>query len=285
VVVAIGGGHGLARTLGAARRYARSLTAVVSVADDGGSSGRLRRDLDIPAPGDVRRALVALLPSPTPLGRALGRRFEAGDLEGHAFGNLLLAALATECGGFVAGLGEACRLLGTVGEVLPASEVPVTLCAEASGHRVEGQVRIMGERDISHIHLDPADARAPGAVLDAIAAADQIIVGPGSLYTSVLAALAPQGITTAVATSKALSIYVANLREQVPETAGYDLARHLEALAAHGFVPDVVLVDPHSIALGAVADGTDLRIGPLAGPNGAVHDEVALAATLAGIAR
>lgn len=280
-VVAIGGGHGLARSLGAARRYAGQITAVVSVADDGGSSGRLRRALDIPAPGDVRRALGALLPSESPLGNALSYRFEAGELAGHAFGNLLLAALAAEMGDFVSALAEACRILGTVGVVLPATTVPVTLCATVSGRPVEGQVAIMGTRDISRVTLDPADAVAPDAVLAAIAAADQIVVGPGSLYTSVLAALAPCGITTAIASSGARRVYVANLNEQVPETAGYDVGRHLRALEAHGFVPDVVLADPRKIAIGELPEGVELRIGELAGPNGAVHDELALARSLA----
>jgi len=280
-VVAIGGGHGLERTLGAARRYASQITAVVSVADDGGSSGRLRRALDIPAPGDVRRALAALLPDETPLGNALNYRFEAGELAGHAFGNLLLAALTAELGDFVAALAEACRILGTVGDVLPATTHPVTLCATVSGRPVEGQVAIMAERDISHVTLDPPDAAAPGAVLDAIAAADQVVVGPGSLYTSLLAALVPIGVTDAIASSNARRVYVANLNEQIPETAGYDVGRHLLALAAHGFVPDVVLVDPRSMPIGAIPDGVELRVGALAGPNGAVHDEVLLAEILA----
>lgn len=280
-VVAIGGGHGLARTLGAARRYARSISAVVSVADDGGSSGRLRRDLSIPAPGDIRRALLALLPSPSPLGDALGYRFEAGELRGHAFGNLLLAALTAECGSFVAGVSEACRILGTVGEILPASTVPVTLCAEASGHFVTGQVAIMGERDITRVTLDPPDATAPDAVLEAIAAAEQIIVGPGSLYTSILAALAPVGITQAIESSRARTIYVANLKEQVSETAGYDVGRHLLALGAHGFVPDVVLVDARSIEIGEIDSGVEVRVADFAGVNGATHDEFRLGELLA----
>ncbi|HWD23979.1 MAG TPA: uridine diphosphate-N-acetylglucosamine-binding protein YvcK [Acidimicrobiales bacterium] len=275
-VVAIGGGHGLARTLGAARRYAKSITAVVSVADDGGSSGRLRRDLAIPAPGDIRRALLALLPSPSRLGDALGYRFDRGELRGHALGNLLLAALAAECGSFVSAVEEACRILGTVGEVLPAAAVPVTLFAQAAGHRVAGQVAVMGERDITCVTLEPPDASAPDAVLDAIAAADQILVGPGSLYTSILAALAPVGIMKAIETSGARTIYLANLKEQVPETAGYDIGRHLLALRAHGFIPDAVLVDSRSIEIGEIDAGIDVVVADVADGNGVVHDELRL---------
>ncbi len=280
-VVAIGGGHGLARTLGAVRRYASAITAIVSVADDGGSSGRLRRDLAIPAPGDARRALMALLPSSTPLGRALAHRFGAGELEGHAFGNLLLAALAAERGDFVEGLAAACGTLGTLGLVIPATGVPVVLCADASGHSVEGQVAVMGERDISRVRLDPPDAAAPPGAIAAIAAADQVVVGPGSLYTSVLAALVPAGLTDAIADSRAQTVYVANLREQVPETEGYDVGRHLAALAAHGFVPDCVLADPEAIAIGEVPEAIDLVLGTFARRDGAVHDEEALGSALA----
>ncbi len=281
VVVAIGGGHGLARTLGASRRFAGALTAVVSVADDGGSTGRLRRDLAIPAPGDVRRALLALLPQPTPLGRAVGLRFAEGELAGHAFGNLLLVALAEVCGGFLPGVDAACRLLDTVGDVLPATSVPVTLCAEASGHQVAGQVQVMGEHGITTVHLDPPDATAPDAVLAAIAAADMIVVGPGSLYTSVLAALAPVGMLPAIAASRAVTVYVANLKEQIPETAGYDIGRHLAALRLHGFVPDIALVDTASIPLGVIPEGTTVLLRSLAEPHGAIHDEAALADALA----
>jgi uncharacterized cofD-like protein len=281
-VVAIGGGHGLARTLGAARQYAKSITAVVSVADDGGSSGRLRRDFAIPPPGDIRRALVALLPTESPLGNALGYRFDAGELQGHAFGNLFLAALAAECGTFIAGLEEACRLLGTVGDVLPSASVPVTLCAEAAGRVVAGQVAIMRERDISRVTLDPPDTEAPDAVLDAIGAADQIIVGPGSLYTSVLAALAPAGMTTAIDKSRAQTVYVANLKEQEPETTGYDVGRHLFALDAHGFVPDIVLVDRRWIEIGDLPPAIEVLCADLATLSGANHDEELLGKILAG---
>src|SRR5271166_5742741 len=141
-VVAIGGGHGLAQTLRAARQYAGELTAVVSVADDGGSNDRLRELLGIPAPGDLRRCIGALLPEPSPLGEALEHRFVSGELAGHAFGNLLIAALAATTGDFVTGVEEGARVLGAVGRVLPATETPVVLTAETASGELIGQVRV-----------------------------------------------------------------------------------------------------------------------------------------------
>jgi uncharacterized cofD-like protein len=272
-VVAIGGGHGLAASLGAIRRYAGKVTAVVSVADDGGSSGRLRELLAIPAPGDLRRCLGALLPAPSPLGRALEHRFAGGgELDGHAFGNLLIAALAATMGDFVAAMTEACRLVGTVGTVLPATAGPVVLKADVQGAEVEGQVRIMAATGVSHVSIVPPDAPAPAAVLDAIATADQIILGPGSLYTSVLAACAPPMVCAAIAASRGSVVYVCNLREQVPETAGYDVAAHVAALEAHGVEPDWVVADTAAIELGDGLLGPRVLTGQLAAPGGYVHD-------------
>jgi uncharacterized cofD-like protein len=272
--VAIGGGHGLATSLGAIRRYAGQVTAVVSVADDGGSSGRLRELLGIPAPGDLRKCLGALLPAPSPLGRALEHRFVGGgELDGHAFGNLLIAALAATSGDFVGGMEEACRLLGTVGTVLPATTGPVVLKAEVAGSELEGQVRIMATPGVTHVSLVPPDAPAPEPVLDAIATADQVVLGPGSLYTSVLAACAPPAVREAVAGTPATCVYVCNLREQVPETAGYDVAAHMRALEAHGIEPDWVIADPAFIELGDVPAGPHLMTAALAAPGGYVHDQ------------
>ncbi len=154
-MVAIGGGHGLSRTLQAARRYAGEITAVVSVADDGGSSGRLREELGIPAPGDVRRCLGALLPDSSPLATALEYRYEGGQLDGHAFGNLLITVLARALGDFTTGIAEAGRLLGVVGVVLPATTTPVVLKAVGTEGVVEGQVRVMSARGVRQVSLVP----------------------------------------------------------------------------------------------------------------------------------
>jgi uncharacterized cofD-like protein len=279
-VVAIGGGHGLARSLGAIRRYASEVTAVVSVADDGGSSGRLRAMLSMPAPGDIRRCLLALTPRPSPLADALEYRFDAGELEGHALGNLLLAALTATTGDFLGAVHTVGELLGAIGTVLPATTVPVELAGDCEAGRVVGQVRIMASSRVTAIELVPSDVQAPSQVVAAIERADQIVIGPGSLYTSVLAALAPEGIVEALHASRARKVYVGNLREQVPETATYSIADHVAALIAHEVVPDVVVADTAAIALGSVARGVDVLEAHLTSRQPLVHDEVLLAEAL-----
>jgi uncharacterized cofD-like protein len=280
-VVAIGGGHGLAQTLKAARRYASEITAVVSVADDGGSSGRLRELLGIPAPGDLRRCIGALLPEPSPLGDALEHRFASGELAGHAFGNLLIAALASTTGDFVSGVEEAARVLGAVGRVLPATEGPVVLKAQTASGELIGQVRVSKGEEIATVSLVPAGAVPPPAVLRAIAEADQIVLGPGSLFTSVLAACVVPGIREGLRAARAKCVYVANLREQLPETAGFDVARLLESLRAHGVDVDDVLADRAALPLGEFPDDIALALADVAGAGFREHDPKLLGAELA----
>lgn len=282
-VVAIGGGHGLARSLGAARRYAGRVTGVVSVADDGGSSGRLREVLGIPAPGDLRRCLGALLPEGTPMGGALEHRFP-GELGSHAFGNLLLAALAADSGGFAEAVARACRLLGTVGLLFPATNEAVELRARTAAGAVRGQVAVMASAGVEAVALEPSTATTPAGALEAIEAADQIVLGPGSLFTSVLACLAAGELAGAVAAAKATVVYVCNLAEQHPETAGFDAGMHLAALIAHGVVPDVMLVERGGLALGAPAAPTRVVEAALTRPGRPlVHDEALLGAALAAL--
>ena len=280
-VVAIGGGHGLAQSLRAARQYACELTAVVSVADDGGSSGRLRELLSIPAPGDLRRCIGALLPEASPLAEALEHRFASGQLAGHAFGNLLIAALASTTGDFVSGVEEAARMMGAVGRVLPATVVPVVLKAQTASGELIGQVRVSKGEEIAIVSLVPPDAPPPPAVLRAIAEADQIVLGPGSLFTSVLAACVVPGIREALRSARAKRVYVANLREQLPETAGFDVARLLEALSAHGVEVDVVVADRAALPLGQFPDEVALVIADVAGTGFREHDPKLLGAELA----
>lgn len=270
-VVAIGGGHGQAKSLAAIRQFANSVTAIVSVADDGGSSGRLREAFGIPAPGDLRRCLDALLPERSPLGDALEHRFGAGELEGHAFGNLLLAALTVTTGDFVEAVGEACRLLDTVGAVWPATATPVTLCASTLDAELAGQVRIMATEGVTRVSLTPADARSPEGAIRAIKEAELVVLGPGSLYTSVLAALVPRDLCDALQFSDAKIVYVCNLRPQIPETTGYSVGHHVKALIAHGVTPDVVVADTSEIELGELPEGVTLRIASLTNAEGAVH--------------
>lgn len=279
-VVAIGGGHGQAKSLAAIRQFASSVTAIVSVADDGGSSGRLREAFGIPAPGDLRKCLDALLPKRSPLGDALEHRFGAGELEGHAFGNLLLAALAVTTGDFVEAVGEACRLLDTVGEVWPATTTPVTLCASTIDAELAGQVRIMATEGVTRVSLTPPDARSPEGAIRAIKEAEMVVLGPGSLYTSVLAALVPRDLCDAMHFSDAKIIYVCNLRQQIPETTGYSVGHHVQALIAHGITPDVVIADTSEIELGDLPTGIILHDALLTRTNGAVHDADLLAGEL-----
>jgi uncharacterized cofD-like protein len=280
-VVAVGGGHGLAASLRAGQLYAGALTAIVSVADDGGSSGRLRRQMGIVPPGDLRTCLVALADEDALLSRVFEQRFdaEADELTGHALGNLIIAGLMAAAGDVQGGLDEAARLLGAGGRVVPAATEPVVLKASSDEGDIEGQTAVQGTTHIQRVSLIPADARAPGQALAALAEADQIVVGPGSLFTSVLAALVVSGISETIRASSARVVYVANLRPQPAETEGFDVADHVAALVAHGIDVDVVVADTTAIALGPVA--VPVVEGPLAKANGLAHEPRRLAAALA----
>jgi uncharacterized cofD-like protein len=283
-VVALGGGHGLATALRAIRRYAGSITAVVSVADDGGSSGRLRRDLGVAPPGDIRRCLVALAGTDSVWSRAFEHRFREGDLEGHALGNLVLVGLAETLGSFPDALDEAGRLLGAVGRVLPATLEPVVLKAELTSEVVEGQVAVANSEGIRRLELVPVDVAATPDAVDAIATADQVVYAPGSLYTSVLPVLCVAGLRDAIATSPARVVQVANLRPQVPETAGMGVADHLDAVLAHGARVDTFLYDTGGgLAMDRVrleALGVETIGAPVARPSGLAHDPEQLALAL-----
>ena len=278
-VAALGGGHGLAATLRAVRRYADSVTAIVSVADDGGSSGRLRETFGILPPGDLRKCLVALGDPGSVWAEAFEYRFGAGELEGHPLGNLLLAGLAAVTRSWPDALDEAGRMVGSAGRVLPATLVPVVLKASTASGEVEGQAAVMRSGAISGVSLVPPDAEAPPEAVEAILGADQVVIGPGSLFTSVLAAATVRRLRDALAATRGRKVYVANLRPQVPETEGYDVADHVAALAAHGLEVDVVVCDPSAIAVGRLAVPVveaDLERG-----DGLGHDPAKLASVLA----
>jgi uncharacterized cofD-like protein len=278
-VVALGGGHGTAVTLRAARRYAGELTAIVSVADDGGSTGRLREQLDVVALGDLRKCLVALADEGSVLAKAFDHRFSEGDLAGHALGNVVLAGMVEAAGGLVAGVDETAALLGAAGRVLPATVERVVLKAFGDGGEVNGQVAVSNAARIERVSLVPEGCAPPEEALAAIEAADQIVVGPGSLYTSILAAAAVEGIARAISAARAQRVYVCNLRPQPPETEGYGVAEHVGALRRHGVDVDVVLWDPESgMEVGDV--GMPVLGRPLAGRNGLVHDPARLAVAL-----
>lgn len=269
----------MAASLRAARRYAGVIVAVVTVADDGGSTGRLRAAASRPAPGDLRKCLVALAEHDSRLAEAMEHRFEGGELDGHAFGNLLILALSESGGGLVSALDEVGRLVGTVGRVLPATTEVVALCAQLRGdHTVEGQVAIGDHSDVATVSLDPPGPVACQEAVAAIRAADQIVLGPGSLYTSVLAAVAVPGIRSAIADRRGQLVYVCNLRPQEPETSGYGVSDHVAALNRHGIDPDVVLYDPSTIGSAGGVDGA--MAVRLAGPSGRAHDPELLGAAL-----
>ena len=285
-VVAVGGGHGLAATIRAARRYAGRTTAVVSTADDGGSTGRLRSALDMPAPGDLRRCVEAMAGEDAPpLTRALDYRFAGSDVAGHALGNLLLAGLHTVTGDFVAAVDELSRVAGVdpaVGRVLPATVDPVVLRAEvADGCHVTGQVAITRSVGIERVVVDPADAAVPADAVEALLDADQVVLGPGSLFTSVLAAAVVDGVREALKRSPARRVYVCNVRAELGETRGYDVAAHVAALRRHEIEPDVVLAQRGALPLGRV--GVEVVEADLVRPNGLAHDAVLLGAALSGL--
>ena len=284
-VAGLGGGHGLAVTLTAARRYASEITAVVSVADDGGSSGRLRHDLGIPAPGDVRRCLVALAADPLgPWATAFGARFDRGELSGHALGNLVVAGLADTAGGFMGAIEEAGRLLEAQGRVLPATVDGVVLTATVGDRRLTGQKAIEESGGpVDRVAVEPAGAPPPPEVLAALAEADQVVLGPGSLFTSVLAVAAVPAIRSALAARDGGVVFVCNLRPS-KETVGFDVAAHVEALVRHGVNPDVVLADPATMEVGRVP-APRVVTAELAQPNQWSHDPDLLAAALAALAR
>lgn len=266
-VVCIGGGHGLAVTLRACRPWAAELTAIVSVADDGGSSGRLRaQHPSLPAPGDIRRCLTTLAdPSRATLAAALERRIAADDetVAGHAVGNLVLLALTEELGDFdaaVAALGETLALpAGT--QVVPAAREPVELVGVTSQGAavVRGQVAIEADPAVHTVRLDPPDPEVPKAAIEAIEAAHLVVLGPGSFYGSVLAALVAPTIREAVAATDATTVLVHNLRTDGPDPD------HVAVLRRHGIDPDVVVppgpevARPHGLAHDPEKLGRELR--------------------------
>lgn len=232
-IVAIGGGHGLSRVLLACRRMGVAPTAVVTVADDGGSSGRLRRDLGIIALGDLRMALLALARA-EPLADVLAHRFERGHLEGHALGNLLLVALTEGTrGDVVAALRRAEALLDCAGSVLPSTLEPVHIAARVAGARVSGQATITRTRGrLESIWLEPHDPPACADAVAAVEAADAVVLGPGSLYTSVIVNLLVPDLRRAVCASDARLVHVANVHAPPGETSHLSLGEHVEQLHA-----------------------------------------------------
>ncbi len=287
-MVALGGGYGLSTSLLAIRQYSSKIAGIVSVADDGGSSGRLRRAFGIPAPGDVRRCIIALSEPNSTWARTLDHRFDTSELEGHPVGNIVLAGLAEVLGDFSLAIDEALRLSGGVGRLIPATAEPVELKAsfrnldgllQTVEGEVHGEAAVGKTSGITGLTLVPTDPAVHDDTIELIEDADQIIIGPGSLYTSTLAVLCVPAINVALRSATGRKIYVANLGEQHPETTGYDVARHVDALKEHGIDVDVVVRDPSALSLGHVAGPTVID-WPLANSRGKLHDPAKLAEVL-----
>lgn len=286
--MALGGGHGLAAALQAARRYAGSITAVVSLADDGGSSGRLRRDLGGAPPGDLRKCLVALGARDSIWREVFEHRFSNGDLEGHALGNIVLSGLAAVFGDLGRALDEAGRLLRAQGRVVPATSEPVVLEADVDGVPVEGQVAVsVAPGRIRRVALVPAEAKAHPDAVSAIELADQVVLGPGSLFTSVIPVVAVAGIREALLATRARVVQVCNLRPQVPETVGLNGTDHLRAVLEHGARVDVFLYQeggPLAADHGVTESlGIEAVVADVARVDGLVHDPERLARALAAL--
>lgn len=255
-VVAIGGGTGLSTLLrglkafvaapAVARRASdapvqhlpsliRELSAIVTVTDDGGSSGRLREDLQMLPPGDIRNCLVALSQDEALLSRLFQYRFSHGDLQGHSFGNLFLAALTGVTGDFAQAVQTSSQILATRGRIYPCTTANATISARMDdGSTVHGETSITAShRSITELMLSPADAAPLPEALDAIAAADLITLGPGSLYTSLITNLLVRGIPEAIARSSATRVYIGNLMTQANESLGLTASQHIEKILDH----------------------------------------------------
>lgn len=270
-VVAVGGGHGTAVSLRALRRLTGDVTGVVSVADDGGSTGRLRAMLNVAAVGDLRKCLGALADPENPLAASFEHRFSVGELNGHAVGNLLLVGLIDATGNLEESVRAVAQAMGVTGVIVPASCEGVVLVASTEDGKTWGQTEIGRSSSIRRLSLEPARPAAPIAAVEAIERADLVVIGPGSLFTSVLAACVVPGITQALAGTSATKVYVANLRVQPPETEDFTLQDHVDALERHGVVPDLVLVGKRStFANDRCVLAT--RVVDLTGENGLVHD-------------
>lgn len=240
-IVTIGGGHGLATLLRGLKTYTRNLTAVVTVADDGGSSGLLRESFGILPPGDIRNCLAALSNDEQMLTQLFQYRFSgAGNLDGHSFGNLFITALAEITGSFEGAIAESGKVLSVSGRVLPSTLHNVRLVADMTLPNSLNQVRVQGESRIpkmagrvQRVWLEPNDAPAYPPVIKAILSADMIVVGPGSLYTSLLPNLLVQDLFGAIQASRAVKVYVSNIATQKGETDLYSCYDHVRVLEEH----------------------------------------------------
>lgn len=256
-IVSIGGGTGLSTLLRGLKRYARAggavdITAVVTVTDDGGSSGRLRRDFDVLPPGDIRNCMVALSEDEALLSKLFQYRFANGrGLKGHSFGNLFLTAMTHLTGDFHQAVRFSGEVLAVLGNIYPSTEANVAIQATlANGRKVAGETRISRSRSrIEKIEIRPRRPKPLKETLEAIAQADLITLGPGSLFTSVIPNLLVQGIPEAIAESRATKAYFSNLMSQPGETTNFRASDHVAAIYRHARRPilDVCVLNTHPI--------------------------------------
>lgn len=247
-VVVIGGGTGLSVLLRGLKRHTENITAIVTVADDGGSSGKLRRELGVLPPGDFRNCIAALADDEALTTQLFQYRFRSGGLEGHSFGNLFITAMAEVTGSFEKALYESGRVLNIRGTILPSTLENVTLFAEvdegAQTRKVKGESAIPEAKlPIERVYFQPDAPRAFPPALQSILNADLIVAGPGSLYTSVIPNLLVTEIVTAIRTSTAQKIYICNVATQPGETDGYSLDDHMQAIETHTSVIDTQMAE------------------------------------------
>jgi uncharacterized cofD-like protein len=233
-IVAIGGGTGLSSLLRGLKTYTSNLSVIVTVADDGGSSGRLREEYRILPPGDFRQCLIALADAEPLMKQLFDHRFKEGSLDGHSFGNLFIMAMADVTGNFEHALRESGKVLAVKGTIIPSTLQDVTLVASIDGHTVEGESKIPKQNaPISQVFLKPDGALLNPEAEQAILNAELVVIGPGSLYTSILPNLLVEGMVEAIKASPALKVYVCNLASQQGETDGYDVDDYLRVIHQH----------------------------------------------------
>ncbi|MBO8173281.1 MAG: YvcK family protein [Bacillaceae bacterium] len=234
-VVVIGGGTGLSVLLRGLKEKPLDITAIVTVADDGGSSGRLRNEMKMPPPGDIRNVIVALADTEPLLSRLLQHRFANGGLAGHSLGNLIIAAMQEITGDFVHAVREISRVLAVRGKVFPAANQGIVLHAEMDdGSIISGESRIpLAGKKIRRVFLEPEDVQPLDDAIQSIEQADMILIGPGSLYTSILPNLLVPGIVDAIRRSRGVKTYICNVMTQPGETDGYTAADHIQAIIDH----------------------------------------------------
>jgi uncharacterized cofD-like protein len=284
-VAILGGGHGVASVLGALRAHELALTVIVTVADDGGSSGELRRRWGSPAVGDMRRSLAALTGESASFARALDAPVTMARFGRHPLGNLVLCSLAKAFGDLESAGEWLTGALGVGARVLPATTQEVSLIAASGDDVVRGESAIGAARSrIELLSFEPPEPAVPRSVVEAISEAGWVILGPGSLFTSVLAVGALPDVRAALSSSAARVVWICNLEPQIPETAGMSAADHLNTLRSHGVRVDAALFDPAAPLhfTPAELEGIDIPAlaYPLVGPVSGTHDPVLLAAAL-----